>query len=305
MKFRDYYEVLGVPRGASAAEIKGAYRRLARRHHPDVNPADETAGGRFQELNEANAVLSDPDKRARYDQLGAGWKAGTEFTPPPVWRAARPDVHTGQEQRFSDFFEELFGGGRGASSFSMAGSDIEAEIGLGLEAAHAGGHHTLRIQRPEGPLSIDVAIPAGSREGTIIRLAGQGEPGIGRGPAGDLLLHVRLERHPVFRVVGANDIQADLKVTPWEAALGAEVRAPALDGSAEIAMKIPPGSQAGQRLRLRGTGLNRRGGGQGDAYFRLRIVNPPSLTRAEQELYGRLAAASRFDPRAGTGDVNR
>jgi curved DNA-binding protein len=184
----------------------------------------------------------------------------------------------------------------------MAGGDIEAEIGLGLEAAHAGGRHTLRIQRPEGPQSLEVAIPAGSRDGTIIRLAGQGEPGIGRAPAGDLLLRVRLERHPVFRVVGADDIQADLKVTPWEAALGAEVRVPALDGSAAIAMKVPPGSQAGQRLRLRGKGLNRRGGGQGDAYLRLRIVNPPSLTLAERELYARLAAASRFDPRAATGD---
>ena len=139
MKFRDYYEVLGVPRSASADEIKKAYRRHARQHHPDVNPGDKTADGRFKELNEANAVLSDPEKRSRYDQLGASWKAGTEFTPPPVWRAARPDVHNGQEQRFSDFFESLFGGGRGASSFSLAGSDIEAEISLGLEAAHAGG----------------------------------------------------------------------------------------------------------------------------------------------------------------------
>jgi len=300
LKFRDYYEVLGVSRTAGADEIKKAYRRLARKHHPDVNPADKTADGRFKELNEANAVLSDPAKRARYDQLGANWKAGTEFTPPPGWQAARPDVRAGDEQRFSDFFEGLFGGRRGATSFSMAGGDIDVEIGLSLEGAHGGGRHTLELHGRNGPVKIDVTIPGGSRDGTIIRLAGQGEPGIGKGPAGDLLLHVRIERHAVFHVVGADDIQAELRVAPWEAALGANVRVPTLEGPAEIEMKIPPGSQAGQRLRLRGEGLNRRGGGRGDEYLRLHIVNPPHLSETEKELYARLAAESRFDARAAT-----
>jgi DnaJ-class molecular chaperone len=299
VKFRDYYEVLGVSRTASADEIKKAYRRLARKHHPDVNPADKTADGRFKELNEANAVLSDPEKRARYDQLGANWKAGADFTPPPGWQGARPDARAGGEQRFSDFFEGFFGGRRGATSFSMAGSDIEAEIGLSLEVAHGGGRRALNIQGADGPVNIDVTIPAGSRDGTIIRLAGQGEPGIGKGPAGDLLLHVRIERHPVFHVVDGDDIQADLKIAPWEAALGAKVWVPTLDGPAEIEMTIPPGSQAGQRLRLRGEGLNRRRGGRGDEYLRLRIVNPPQLSEAEKELYAKLAAASRFDARTG------
>jgi DnaJ-class molecular chaperone len=298
LKFRDYYEVLGVPRTASADEIKKAYRKLARKHHPDVNPTDKTADGRFKELNEANAVLSDPAKRARYDQLGENWKAGTDFTPPPGWQGARPDARSGGEQRFSDFFEGFFGGRSGATSFSMAGGDVEAEIGLSLEAAHGGGRHTLKLRGPDGPVEIEVTIPAGSREGTIIRLAGQGEPGIGKGPPGDLLLHVRLERHAVFQVVGSDDIQAELPVAPWEAALGARVRVPTLEGSAEIEMKIPPGSQAGQRLRLRGEGLNRRGGGRGDEYLRLHIVNPPHLNETEKELYARLAAASRFDARA-------
>ncbi len=297
-KPRDYYEVLGVARTAGADEIKKAYRRLARKHHPDVNPTDKTADGRFKELNEANAVLSDPEKRARYDQLGAQWKAGTDFTPPPGWRATRPDGRPGGEQGFSDFFEGFFGGRKGATRFSMAGSDIDAEIGLSLEAAHGGGRRTLELQGPDGPLSIDVTIPAGSREGTIIRLAGQGQPGIGKGPAGDLLLHVRLERHPVFKVVGADDIEAELPVAPWEAALGAKVRVPTIEGPAEIEMKIPPGAQAGQRLRLRGEGLFRRGGRRGDEYLRLRIVNPPHLSEAEKGLYAKLAAASRFDARA-------
>jgi len=301
LKFRDYYEVLGVSRTASPDEIKKAYRRLARKHHPDVNPADKTADGRFKELNEANAVLSDPEKRAHYDQLGANREAGTDFTPPPGWQTARPDERAGGQQDFSDFFEGLFGGRRSATNVSMAGGDIDAEIGLSLEAAHDGGRRTLNLNGPAGPITLDVNIPAGSREGTVIRLAGQGEPGIGKGPAGDLLLHVRIEQHPVFHVVGVDDIQTELKVAPWEAALGANVRVPTLKGPAEIEMKIPPGSQAGQRLRLRGEGLNRRGGGRGDEYLRLHIVNPPHLSEAEKELYAKLAAASRFDARAAMG----
>ncbi len=297
MKSRDYYEVLGVSRTAGADEIKTAYRRLARKHHPDVNPTDKTADGRFKELNEANAVLSDPEKRARYDQLGANWKTGTDA---PGRQAARPDVRAGDGQRFSDFFDGFYGGRGGATSFNMAGGDIDVEIGLSLEAAHGGGRRSLKVQGPDGLVNIDVTIPAGSREGTIIRLAGQGEPGIGKGPAGDLLLHVRLEKHPVFQVIGADDIQAELKVAPWEAALGAKVRVPTLKGPADVEMQIPPGSQAGQRLRLRGEGLNRRAGGRGDEYFRLHIVNPLHLNEAEKDLYVRLAAASSFDARAET-----
>ena len=290
-RLRDYYEVLGVPRTASADEIRKAYRRLARKHHPDANPADKTADGRFKALNEANAVLSDPAKRARYDQ---------QVTPPPPRRAGRPEARARGEQSLRDFVEGVIGG-RGGTSFSMAGDDIDVEIALSLESAHRGGRHTLALQRADGPTTIDVTMPAGSREGTIVRLAGQGEPGLGKGPAGDLLLHVRLERHPVFQVVGVDDIQADLPVAPWEAALGARIRVPTLEGPTEIEMKIPPGSQGGRRLRLRGEGLNRRAGGRGDEYLRLQIVNPPHLNETEKELYARLAAASRFDARAGTG----
>ncbi len=300
LKFRDYYEVLGVSRTASADEIKKAYRKLARKHHPDVNPADKTADGRFKELNEANAVLSDPEKRARYDQLGANYKAGNDFTPPPGWKAPRPEARASGEQSFSDFFEGFFGGRGGASSFNMAGSDIDVEIGLSLEAAHGGGRHSLKLQGHDAPVDIDVTIPAGSREGTIIRLAGQGSPGMGKGPPGDLLLHVRLKRHPIFQVLGTDDIQVDLKVAPWEAALGASVHVPTLDGPVAVEMKIPPGAQAGQRLRLRGEGLNRRGGGRGDEYLRLVIVNPPHLDETEKELYAKLASSSRFDARAST-----
>ena len=286
---RDPYEVLGVPRSASADEIKKSYRRLARKHHPDFNPGDKTAEGRFKELNEANTLLSDAARRAQYDQWG-----GT----PPARPAPRPQGEAAGEPRFSDFFEGFFANRGRAQGFNRAGGDIEAEIGLTLEAAHGGGRHTLKLQRPDGPADLEVAIPAGSRAGTGIRLSGQGEPGIGKGPPGDLLLHVRLEKHPVFHVVGVDDIQAELGVSPWEAALGANVRVPTLEGPARVEMKIPAGSQAGQRLRLRGEGLNRRAGGRGDEYLRLHVLNPPSLNEEEKELYTKLAAASRFDARA-------
>jgi curved DNA-binding protein len=292
---RDYYEVLEVSRSASADEIKKAYRRLARKHHPDVNLGNKGAEERFKELNEANAVLSNLEKRARYDELGPDGQRGVPFTPP---RSRQSERSAGGEQGYGDFFEGFFGGRGGATSFNMAGADIDVEIQLSLETAHAGGHRSLKLQGRGGPVSIEVTIPAGSREGTIMRLSGQGEPGLGTGPAGDLLLHVQLERHRVFELIGQDDIQAELKLAPWEAALGANVRVPTLQGPAGIEMKIPPGSQTGQRLRLRGEGLNRRAGGRGDEYLRLRIVNPPHLNDAETELYSKLAAASRFDARA-------
>jgi DnaJ-class molecular chaperone len=298
LKHRDYYEVLGVSRTASAAEIKKAYRRLASKHHPDVNPADKSALGRFKEMNEANAVLSDPEKRARYDQLGSESEAGADFRSPPGRQAARPDARAETGQDFSDFFEGLTGGRRRARGFSVAGNDVDVEIGLSLETAHAGGRSTLTLAGLDAPVTIEVSIPAGSRQGTIIRLAGQGEPGIGKGRSGDLLLHVRLEQHPVFQVVGVDDIQAELKVAPWEAALGAEVRVPTLEGVGGIVMRVPAGSQAGQRLRLRGEGLNRRGGGRGDEYLHLQIVNPRPLSEEEKDLYAKLAAVSHFDARA-------
>ena len=298
-KARDYYEVLGVARTASADEIKKAYRKLARKHHPDVNPTDKTAGARFKELNEANTVLSDPAKRARYDQGEADPRGAPRPAPPPGWRDTGRDPRGGGAQDFSDFFESFGGGRRGRGSMNLPGDDVHADITLDLESAHSGGRRTLTMQGPEGPVTIEVKIPAGSRDGTTIRLAGQGEPGIGKGPPGDLLLRVRLEPHPVFHVVGVDDIQAELKLSPWEAALGANVRAPTLEGPSAIEMKVPPGSQTGQRLRLRGEGLSRRGGGRGDEYLRLSIVNPPHLSDAEKDLFAKLAAASRFDARAG------
>jgi DnaJ-class molecular chaperone len=304
VKFRDYYEVLAVPRTASMEEIKKAYRTLARKYHPDVNPGDKTAEEKFKELNEAYAVLSDPEKRKRYDELGANWKAGTDFTPPPGWEGSRAtyqdfgDVFGAGGGGFSDFFETLFGARRGAragSGFALRGSDIEAEIPLTLEQAHRGVTRSLTLQDPNGPKTLDVTIPAGVHEGSVIRLAGQGEPGIGGASAGDLLLHVRLEPHPLFRLLADGNIEIELPVAPWEAALGARVTVPTLDGSVE--MTIPAGAQGGQQLRLRRQGLNRRNGERGDEYVRLKIVISPQLTEAEKALFAKLAAESRFNAR--------
>jgi curved DNA-binding protein len=332
VKFKDYYEVLGVPKTAAEEEIKKTYRKLARKYHPDVNPGDKSAEERFKEINEAYEVLSDPEKRKRYDQLGPNWKAGADFTPPPGWESARVDfgdlgnIFSGGQgpSGFSDFFESLFGRGRGpraGAGFRMRGQDVEAEITLTLEEAHRGVTRSITLQATEpcpdcrgtgskdgktcptclgaGAIprakSFEVTIPAGVRDGSVIRLAGQGEPGANGASAGDLLLRVRLEPHRLFNIVGEADLQLELPVAPWEAALGAKVNVPTLDGPVE--MKIPAGFQGGQRLRLRGQGLNRRGGGRGDQYVKLKIVIPPKLTAKEKELFEKLAAESHFNPR--------
>jgi DnaJ-class molecular chaperone len=300
-----------------------------------VNPGDKSAEETFKELNEAYQVLSDKDNRRKYDELGANWKSGADFTPPPGWQSAGgggganyrdfSDAFSGAEGNgFSDFFESFFGGRRGRRSGSTVrakGENIEAEISLTLEEAHRGVTRGITLEVPEPcpncggtgvkdgrtcptcrgsgvirrPRSLEVTIPAGVRNGSVIRLAGQGEPGINGGPPGDLLLRVRLEPHNLFHITGQDDLELELPVAPWEAALGAKVPIPTLDGTVE--MTIPAGTQAGKRLRLRGQGLNRRGGGRSDLYVKIKIVNPPKLTSKERELYQELAAESRFDAR--------
>ena len=332
VKFQDYYEVLGVSRTATADDIKKAYRKLARKYHPDVNPGDKTAEEKFKQIGEAYAVLSDPEKRQRYDQLGEDWKAGADFTPPPGWEGGRVEYGDFGDLfgagrgpgGFSDFFEALFGARRGAragAGFAMRGQDVEAAIELSLEEAHHGATRTITLQatavcptcngsgmqdkqtcatcRGLGvvtrPKTLDVTIPAGVRHGSVIRLAGQGEPGTGNAPAGDLLLHVQLRPHPLFHVLGGGDVEIELPVAPWEAALGTKVRVPTIDGAVD--MTVPAGAQGGQRLRLRGQGMQRRGSRRGDQYVRLKLVNPPTLTDSERALFEQLAAASRFNPR--------
>jgi curved DNA-binding protein len=329
VKFKDYYDVLGVPKTASEDEIRKAFRKLARKYHPDVNPGDKSAEEKFKETNEAYEVLSDADKRKRYDELGPNWKAGADFTPPPGWERTRGNgagfesiFGAGGAGDFGDFFESLFGRrGRRGPEFHMRGQDVEAEIALTLEEAHRGGTRTIQFNSSESctdcngtgskdgkacpvcrgagvvrrPRVVEVNIPPGVRDGSVIRLAGHGKQGSNGAPPGDLLLHVSLQPHRLFEAVGEHDVQVELPVAPWEAALGAKVSVPTLDGSVE--MSIPANSQGGQRLRLRGQGMNKRGGGRGDQFVKLKLVNPPKLTAKEKELYVKLAAASHFDAR--------
>ncbi len=332
VKFQDYYEALGVPRNASEEEIKRAYRKLARKYHPDVNPGDKDAEERFKQINEAYEVLSDAEKRKKYDALGADWKAGADFTPPGEAGTFRMefgdlgDVFGGSRfGGFSDFFQTLFGGSprRGATfSFSQRGPDVESEIALSLEEAHRGGSRAISVPTEEACQTcggsgvkdkrscpacrgsgfqtrfehFTVNIPKGVREGSVIRVPRRGGSGMGGGERGDLYLRVHLLPHPTFRIRNESDLEVDLPIAPWEAVLGAKVTVPTLDGPVE--MRIPPQSQGGQRLRLRGKGLSRAEGGQGDQYVRLEIVAPPNPSEQERELFRKLAEVSRFDPRS-------
>lgn len=330
IKFRDYYEVLGVARTATEEEIKKAYRKLARKLHPDVNPGDKAAEDRFKEINEAYSVLFDPEKRKRFDQLGQNWKDGADFTPPPEWNNGSvdyqdlSDLFGGRGDAFSDFFNTFFGGGRAqraGAGFVMKGQDVQSELVLSLADSQQGGEHMIALEVAEqchdcggsgtrnGKIceackgrrqvvrrkQIQVQIPAGVREGTMIRLAGQGGPGAGNAPAGDLYLKVKLKPDPLFQIVGEDDLQIELPIAPWEGVLGAKVYVPTINGGVE--MKIPPGAQAGQRLRLREQGLKRRNGARGDQYVKLKVVLPAEPSEKEQELFTRLASESKFNPR--------
>ena len=307
MQFKDYYELLGVPRTAEPAEIKKAYRRLARKFHPDVSKEPD-AEERFKEVNEAYEVLSDQEKRAAYDQLGADWKSGQDFRPPPGWEQTGgfgaghgfSSADFGDASGFSDFFETLFGGGfrqagpgagrAGGASFRARGQDMEAELTLDLETAFHGGRQTLRLS---GGRKLSVNIPAGVGDGQRIRLSGQGAQGAGGGPTGDLYLTVRIRPHELFRVDG-RDIVLELPLAPWEAALGATVVVPTLAGKVDL--KIPAGSRAGRKMRLKGRGLP--GKTPGDQYVVLQIETPPALTEEHREFYERMRRELPFDPRA-------
>ncbi len=293
--FRDYYEVLGVPRGASDEEIRSAYRKLAREYHPDVNK-DPGAEDRFKEVSEAYEVLRDPEKREKYERLGENWKAGEDVSGASGFGGGDGQGF-GDGAGFSDFFESFFGGRRGGSrgfeGFSMRGGDQEATLEVTLEEAARGGKR--KISLADGR-DFEVQIPAGIRDGQKIRLGGQGGEGASGGPAGDLYLRVRIKRHPRFRLEG-DDLVVEIPVAPWEAALGATVSVPTLHGSAKV--KVPAGSSSSRRLRLRGEGMPGPGGRKGDLYASVRIVVPKVLERREHELFEELAAVSRFDPREG------
>lgn len=301
--YKDYYAILGVPRTATEEEIRKAFRKKAREFHPDVNKSPG-AEERYKELNEAYEVLKDPEKRKKYDTLGANWRQGEPFTPPPGWEGAGMPFGQGAGGfDFSDFFRTIFGGmgnfeevrtGQRGSRRQARGEDSEAEIEVSLEEAAHGGRRHVGFETPHGRKDYEVAIPKGVAEGTRIRMAGQGAPGRAGGPPGDLYLKVRLKKDPRF-TVDCHDLRSTLDLAPWEAALGCEVPVQTLDGI--VTLKVPPGVSSGQTLRLRDKGLPTRGGSVGDLLVTVRIVTPKNPTEKEQELWKALAEASGFEPR--------
>jgi curved DNA-binding protein len=302
VKFKDYYEVIGVPRDASPDDIKRAYRRLARKYHPDVSK-EKDAEARFKEVGEAYEVLRDPEKRAAYDQLGRR-PAGEEFRPPPDWQFDFDDGGEvgGRGGIHSDFFENLFGGlGARRGGFRARGFDTAAEVEVTLEEAFHGTTRTLSLQRVDRDedgrarprnQQLQVKIPAGVTDGQQIRVAAQGEPGAGGEPPGDLFLRLHVLPHRWFRLEG-RDLWLDLPVTPWEAALGETVRVPTLAGRVDL--KIPRGSQTDRQLRLKERGLP--GKPPGDQFVVLKIVTPPADDAAREAFYKEMAAKMPMNPR--------
>jgi curved DNA-binding protein len=305
MEFKDYYQLLGVEPDAETAEIKTAYRRMARKYHPDLNPGEESEA-RFKEVAEAWEVLKDKGRRAEYDELRRyGGRRPQDFEPPPGWQSAAGDAEARHfSGDFSEFFNSIFGGGfgQGGQAPPMRGHDIEIEMPVFLEELATDCSKPVKYRIPvreaggvrELDKSLRVTIPAGTADGERIRVKGQGAPGPGGGPAGDLYLHIRLVPHPLFDVEGRN-LSITVPIAPWEAALGTQLEVPTLGG--RIKLTVAPGSQSGQRLRIRGRGLAGRGG-TGDLFAVLKIVLPKGADERSQTLWRELAQHSGFDPRA-------
>ncbi|VAW62192.1 DnaJ-class molecular chaperone CbpA [hydrothermal vent metagenome] len=317
MEFKDYYKIIGVERDATQQEIKRAYRKLARKYHPDVSK-ESNAEMKFKELGEAYEVLKDPDKRIAYDQLGSNYNAGQDFNPPPDWDAGF-EFNGGAQSAdgsaaFSDFFESLFGQPfrgdysqqhSGGAAFHSQGEDHHAKILIDLEDAFKGASRSISLQAPEvdpqGHIisrtrTLNVNIPKGVKQGQLIRLSGQGSPAIGNGKAGDLYLEVNFKPHPYFHAEG-KDIYLDLPLTPWEAALGATIKIPTPAGSVDL--KIPAGSTSGKKMRLKGRGIPANV--PGDLYVVLEIKLPPATTPQSKELYKKMQQELNFNPRVGLG----
>ncbi|MFW5487911.1 MAG: DnaJ C-terminal domain-containing protein [Desulfovibrio sp.] len=331
VKYKDYYELLDVDRKASQEEISKAFKKLARKYHPDLNPGDDTAEAKFKEANEAYEVLKDPEKRKKYDALGHNWQAGQDFQPPPGYENMHFNFNSAGggfgggagAGGFSDFFEFIFGGagaaggrqgrasgggfedmfGRagfaGGTGFTgggqSRGQDVEAKLDLTLEEAYRGGTKSLSLSEAGGGAkTLSVNIPKGIKPGQRIRLANQGSPGFGGGSTGDLYLKVNILPHNRFKLEDAN-IVVDLPLAPWEAATGATVRVPTLDGMVDL--KVPAGMCSGQKLRLRGKGLG-SGAKQGDLFIRMMVKVPKAETDEVKELWAKLADATGFNPRS-------
>jgi curved DNA-binding protein len=315
MDFKDYYTIMGVERTASQDEIKRAYRKLARKYHPDVSKETD-AETRFKEVGEAYEVLKDPEKRAAYDQLGANWKAGQEFNPPPDWDAgfefSGGGFTGGDGSAYSDFFESLFGqgfgaaqGGRRQAGYHAHGEDHHAKVLIDLEDAYTGAARSITLQSPQVDSSghvrtrqrtLNVKIPKGVKQGQRIRLGGQGSPGMGEGRAGDLYLEIEFKPHRFYTVEG-RDVYLQLPVTPWEAALGATIKVTTPGGPVDL--KIPGGTSSGRKMRLKARGIP--GKPPGDLYVVVQLTLPPADTDAARDLYRSMEQELAYNPRSKMG----
>jgi curved DNA-binding protein len=313
MEYKDYYAILGVNKKATQDEIKHAYRRLARKYHPDVSK-EANAEEHFKNVQEAYEVLKDSEKRKAYDELGSNWKQGQEFRPPPNWNQGQTRFYgAGFAEEdlggFSDFFTNLFGRGRaqsfhgeGFQGFEQRGSDQQAKINITLDEAFRGTTKKIQLQVPELDASgavrhkvrtLNITIPAGAAQGQQLRLAGQGNPGMGGAPSGDLYLEINIEPHPLFSLKG-HDIYLTLPITPWEAALGADIKIPTLGGT--VGLKLAPGTQAGQKLRLKGRGMPAKPH-SGDQYAVVQVELPPVKTEEQKQFFQKMAQIIPFSPR--------
>jgi curved DNA-binding protein len=310
MEFKDYYETLEVKRDATQAEIKRSYRKLARKYHPDISK-EEDAEVHFKQVGEAYEVLMDSEKRLAYDQLGANWQAGQDFRPPPDWDQGFEHQGDGiSEAQFSDFFESLFGqrgydgphGGPAQHDFRARGMDSHARVQIDLEDAYQGGQRVLTLKHSElntqgrpalKERTLNVRIPKGVRQGQQIRLAKQGGGGVGEGDNGDLYLEIEFARHPLYHVEG-KDVYLDLPVTPWEAALGATIKAPTPAGVVDL--KVPANSVSGRKMRLKGRGIPAQQ--PGDLYVILQVALPPADNETAQQAYREFQQAVDFNPRS-------
>lgn len=313
MDYKDYYDIMGVERDASQDEVKRAYRKLARKYHPDVSK-EADAEARFKDLGEAYAVLKDPEKRAAYDQLGADWQAGQEFRPPPDWGTGfefSGGFRDGDPSAHSDFFDSLFGQdfqsamGARQSGMHAHGEDHHAKVLIDLEDAYRGASRSISLSAPELDPSghvitrkrtLNVKIPKGVKQGQRIRLAGQGSPAMGKGQAGDLYLEIEFKAHRLFRVEG-RDVYLELPVAPWEAALGATVKVPTPAGPVDL--KIPAGTERPRKLRLKERGIP--GKPPGDLFVELVITLPPADSDSARQLYETMQRDLSYDPRRKLG----
>jgi curved DNA-binding protein len=306
MAFIDYYQILGVDKNASADDIKKAYRKLARKHHPDMNPDNKEAHIKFQQINEANEVLSDPEKRKKYDAYGEHWQHADQYEQA---RQQRGNTGFGGQQgyggfgtegygaegfggdfsegQFSDFFESLFGNRSGGRQRRFRGQDYNAELHLGLREAYTTHQHTLNVNGKQ----LRITVPAGIANGQVIKLKGHGAPGGNGGPDGDLYITFVIAEDTVFKRVD-NDLYTTVELDLYTAILGGEVTLDTLGG--KVKLKVKPETQNGTKARLKGKGfpVYKQEGAYGDLIITYAVMLPTNLTEEQKELFRQLARTS-------------